>query len=106
MYTVDDEGLEQNGAVLGLADGFVNHAWSSGSPRLGQVVGAREGKAGGGRETGEDLGRHGGETKAKASEGGSQPLYHADARRRDSLGSLSGRRPLSRAFSRCAEADR
>lgn len=34
VYTVDDEGLEQDGAVLGDADGFVNHAGFSGSPRL------------------------------------------------------------------------
>ena len=30
VYTVDDEGLEQDGAVLGLADGFVNHAGPQG----------------------------------------------------------------------------
>ena len=30
VYTVDDEGLEQDGAVLGLADGFVNHAGTPG----------------------------------------------------------------------------
>ena len=57
VYTVDDEGLEQDGAVLGLADGFVNHTWSSGSPRENQG----EGRSKGGRTRGRDeLDGHGG----------------------------------------------
>ena len=27
MYTIDDEGLEEDGAVVGLAGEFVNHAY-------------------------------------------------------------------------------
>ena len=39
VYTVDDEGLEQDGAVLGFMDGRVNHACFLGSPDWGRKSG-------------------------------------------------------------------
>ena len=60
MYTVDDEGLEQNGAVLGLADGFVNHAGSLGRRDGGFVRRNKKNRRREGRGTRGDLDGHGG----------------------------------------------